>query len=250
MNWKTKKRTTFTMNYLFVCAIILGFKFCGFAQNQFNYDTIYYHNGNYDVVNIVRNSSDVVECLFPNEEMITSISKEKIHKIIFKSGRIENIITQNDTILLINGSSIVGHIIKISDSDVEYRVGNDNVTHVTVKHLIKEIHYADGSIDDYTNIFKIKVIDSQDQWEDVVVTYNENDVKGLELVKEISKASGWGGMLATGAGYNDAIKKLKKEAAKLKCSIILIHGSPNQHTTMFGAGTRVNAAAYRIPNAD
>jgi hypothetical protein len=82
-----------------------------------------------------------------------------------------------------------------------------------------------------------------------VVSYNESDLKGLEKVGEISKASGWGGQFASGLGYNDAIKKCKKEAANMGCGLIYIVDSPNRQNTQYGAGVRVNATAYRLPNS-
>ena len=112
--------------------------------------------------------------------------------------------------------------------------------------IIKKIVFANGRTEEFGNTLNIKVITGESQWRDVVITYNAADVRGLEKVGEVSKASGWGGMLASGHGYNKAIELLQKEAARMRCGVILIVDAPNRNNTAYGAGARVNASAYRI----
>lgn len=77
------------------------------------------------------------------------------------------------------------------------------------------------------------------------VTYNTDDVRGLEKVKTLSKSSLWGGALGSNLGYNNVINKLKKEAAKNKCRIVLINDNPSKHSAANGGGVKLNATIYR-----
>ena len=46
------------------------------------------------------------------------------------------------------------------------------------------------------------------------------------------------------------ITLLQKEAARMKCGLILIVDTPNRNNTAYGAGVRVNATAYRLRTSD
>lgn len=229
---------------LFVCA-------CSFSLSaQEPLDSVFFLKGNIDVVKILKNSSESIDCNYPNEDMITTISKSEIAKIRFRSGRVEICNESSkegaDEIHFANGEILQAKVIRLSDDSVDYLMPGEDLTRNTYTSLLKKIVFSSGRVETFSNTLNIKVITNESQWRDVVVTYNAADVRGLEQVGVISKASGWGGQLASGHGYNKSIELLQKEAAKMRCGLVYINDAPNRENTRYGAGTRVNATAYRI----
>lgn len=155
---------------------------------------------------------------------------------------------QLDSVFFRNGNTYAVNVIRSNNESIEYMYPNETVINETYKTQLLRIKYRSGRIEECSELLKIKMITSPSHWKDVVVTYLIDDTKGLEKVSELSYVSLWGGAWAAGMGYNKAIQGLQKKAAKLGCGLILIHGSPNMTNTKFGAGTRVNATAYKIPD--
>lgn len=217
-------------------------------------DSVFFLNGKVDVVKIIKNSSEEIDCNYPNEDMITTISKSKIAKIVFRSGRTEicNEPSEEsfDKLFFANGEMVNAKILRLTDSSVDYILPGEDITRNSSITLLSKIEYANGRTEELERILPVKVITNESQWRDVVVCYNPDDTKGLEKVREISQVSGWGGSLASGIGYNNAIKLLQKEAARMRCGLILIVDTPNRNNTSYGAGVRVNATAYRLRTSD
>ena len=65
------------------------------AQEQL--DSLYYRTGKVEVVNITKNLTDIIECNYPGEDMVSVIEKSHLDKIVFKSGRIEYCKTDNSS---------------------------------------------------------------------------------------------------------------------------------------------------------
>lgn len=231
---------------VFLCAINLP------AQERV--DSIFFLNGKVDVVKIIKNSSEDIDCNYPNEDMITTISKSKIAKIVFRSGRTEicNEPSEEsfDQLFFANGDIVEAKVLRLTDESVDYLLPGEDLTRNTLITLLSKIEFANGRTEEFERILPVKVITNESQWRDVVVCYNPEDTKGLEKVREISQVSGWGGSLASGLGYNNAITLLQKEAARMKCGLILIVDTPNRNNTAYGAGVRVNATAYRLRTSD
>ena len=241
-------------SYRFVCPLILTL-FCVITLSaQEKMDSVFFLSGKVDAVKIIRNSSEEIDCNYPNEDIITTISKSKIAKIVFRSGRIEicNDPSEelSDKLFFANGDVAEVKVLRLTDESVDYLLPGEDLTRNTYITLLSKIEFANGRIEEFGRILPVKVITNESQWRDVVVCYNPDDTKGLEKVREISQVSGWGGSLASGLGYNNAITLLQKEAARMKCGLILIVDTPNRNNTSYGAGVRVNATAYRLRTSD
>lgn len=229
--------------------------FCCILSAQEVSDSLFYLNGNVETVNISKNLSESIECTYPNETILSVINKSELWKIKFKSGRVEicnkkeDILSpsRTDTLFFRNGDAISVNVIRSGGDIIEYSFPGENSINSVYKTQLLKIRYSSGRIENCSELLKVKVITDVSQYEDVIITYNEDDTHGLEKVAELSKASGWGGKLAAGAGYNNAIKRLQKKAAQIGCGLVLIHGSPNMINAQHGSGVRVNASAYRIP---
>ena len=97
-------------------------------------------------------------------------------------------------------------------------------------------------VDSVTNqSLVIPVITSKSQWKEVIITDNFDDVKNLVKVKELEVNTGTG-MAMYAAAKKAAIKKIKKEAAKLGCGIVYMPESPRFNFSVKGYGT-----AYKLP---
>lgn len=227
-----------------------------YAQTNEVLDSLFYLNGNVELVNVTKSTSYEIECTYPGETMLSVISKSELWKIKFHSGRVmlcnepkigSSDRPKADSLFYRNGEVAAVTIVRNNGETIEYSFLNEELVNIVYKVQLAKIKYANGREEKCSDLLKIKVITNKSQWKDVIITYNVNDVLGLEKVGELSKASGWGGQLAAGKGYNNAIKRLQKEAASMGCGLILIQGAINMVNTQFGAGTRVNASAYRIP---
>ena len=150
-----------------------------------------------------------------------------------------------DKVYLKNGEELNVKIVKNDEKTIEFQYPGESMLNVKNKREIKKIVYESGR-EELINVgINVPIIESEKDWEKVVETYLETDVEGLTRVDEIKATSGWGGSLGSSLGYKEAVKKLKKRAAKLGAGVILIHGQPNQSASSRGGGVQVIATAYK-----
>lgn len=154
-------------------------------------------------------------------------------------------VNAQDKVIFKNGDTISVKIIKNEEKSIEYQYPGETLVNVKNKREIRQIIYESGRIEEIKQGIEVPVITSPDDWDKVVETYLESDVEGLTRIDQIKATSGWGGSLGSSLGYKDAIKKLKKKAAKLGAGVILIHGQPNQSASSRGGGVQVIATAYK-----
>lgn len=72
--------------FILLSILVLGLN-TSFAQTQF--DRIYFVDGREIEVKVIRNMDDVIEFTYPGEDIVNVVSKEKLTKIVFRSGREE-----------------------------------------------------------------------------------------------------------------------------------------------------------------
>lgn len=150
-----------------------------------------------------------------------------------------------DKIILKNGEELNVKIVKNNENSIEFNYPGESLVNVKNKKEIKKVIYESGRSEEFHLGIDVPVITSPDDWKNVVETYLESDVEGLTRVADLKATSGWGGSMGSSLGYKDAIKKLKKKAAKLGAGVILIHGQPNQSASARGGGVQVIATAYK-----
>lgn len=150
-----------------------------------------------------------------------------------------------DKVVLKNGDTISVKITKNDEKTIEFHYPGETLINVKNKREIKQIVYESGRIEEIKQGIEVPKINDSKDWEKVIETYLESDVEGLTRIEQIKATSGWGGSLGSSLGYKDAIKKLKKKAAKLGAGVILIHGQPNQSASSRGGGVQVIATAYK-----
>lgn len=150
-----------------------------------------------------------------------------------------------DRVVLKNGEVLNVKVVKNDEKTIEFQYPGESMVNVKNKREINKIVYESGREEIINVGINVPKINSEKDWKNVVETYLEADVEGLTRVDELKATSGWGGSLGSSMGYKDAIKKLKKKAAKLGAGVILIHGQPNQSASSRGGGVQVIATAYK-----
>lgn len=150
-----------------------------------------------------------------------------------------------DKIIMRNGDTLTVNISKSTPELVEFTYPGETAISQEYKNAISRIIHKGGRVEECSAQTTLAKIEGPDDWEKVVITYTESDVKGLTKVGQITATSGWGGAMATGLGYTKALKKIKKRAAQQKAAIVWITDKPNEHTTGSGAGVKITGIAYR-----
>ncbi|MBJ6119008.1 hypothetical protein JAO76_12445 [Pontibacter sp. BT310] len=139
-----------------------------------------------------------------------------------------------DTITKLNGESMEVLVSTVGDKEISFVYLNETVTNVINKNQVKEIKFASGRVQKFSE--KI-VINGEQDWEKVIVTTLESDVAGLVRKGEVrAKASG-GSTFSNQANIDEkATMKLKKEAAAMGAHIILIQSQKTETGGYSGAG--------------
>ena len=172
-----------------------------------------------------------------------SIIMKKLFFILFTF--ICSYIYAQDVIYLRNNDSIVANVTKIDENTIEYKFEGEEIIVVKNKKSIHKIKFKSGREEVFNESVRLPKINGEEDWEKVIVTYDENEVEGLEKIDNIQAKSGWGGSIGSNIGYKKCVNKLKKDAAKLGGNTILIHGNPNSTATALGGATVVICSVYK-----
>lgn len=154
-------------------------------------------------------------------------------------------VNAQDTVVLKNGEKLFVKVVANKESSIMFTYPGEDLQNEKNKREISYIIYSSGRREEIHYGLDLPIINGEDDWEKVIETYVEADVTGLTRVQELKAKSGWGGAAGSNFGYKNCIKKLKKEAAKLGCSIILIHGQPTGAAAARGGNVQVIATAYK-----
>lgn len=131
-------------------------------------------------------------------------------------------ISQNlDKIIRIKGDTLSVEIKSINEGSVTYNFPNETLQQTINKKSISKIIYGSGRLEEVTALV---VITGEKDWEKVILTSNPADVEGLKKLEEVQgkQSRMYGGQKGL---TEDAEKKVKKEAAKLKAHIVYITAS-------------------------
>lgn len=131
-------------------------------------------------------------------------------------------ILAQDKIIKRTGDTLNVKIVTSTPDMVEFTYPNEQVVNSEYKNSLVKIIYASGRVEDCAGEKKLAVVNGVKDWEKVEITSNPDDVKGLTKLGEVIGKSGWGGSGAQGLGDKNARKDLKKNAAKLNASIVLL----------------------------
>lgn len=125
-----------------------------------------------------------------------------------------------DTIVKIDDTKISAKIITVNEREITFSYPEETVITTLSKNLIKEIIFSSGRKESCNNVI-IPVINDEDDWEKVKLTYNPSEVQGLVkkgdiVVFETKKITYQPGSYME----EKVIEEAKKEAAELDAHII------------------------------
>ena len=132
-----------------------------------------------------------------------------------------------DKIIKRNGDTLKVKIVHSTPDMVEFTYPNEESINSEYKNNLSKIIYSSGREENCAGERKLAVVNGEKDWEKVEITSNPDDVKGLTKLGEVVGKSGWGGAYAQGLGDKNARKALKKNAAKLGASIVLLQDKPD-----------------------
>ena len=155
-------------------------------------------------------------------------------------------IYSQDKILTHKGESIICKVTEMGEKTIKYKYDGEELVNSISKNLVSQVNFANGRTQKVTS--KI-IVNSEFDWENVIITNNESDVDGLTRVGEMmAKASSGWSTTNQGKMEEKAMGKLKKEAAAQGCHVVLLLTTTGKggHSGMSG-GTKasVTGVAYK-----
>jgi hypothetical protein len=151
-----------------------------------------------------------------------------------------------DKILTHRGDSIMCKVTEILENSIKYKYQGEDIMNSISKNIVSEIIFSNGRVQKISD--KI-IINSELDWEKVIITSNNSDVDDLKRVGEMmaKASSGWS---TTNQGKMEklAMDKLKKEAAIQGCHIVLLLTTTGKggHAGMSGgAKASVTGVGYK-----
>lgn len=127
---------------------------------------------------------------------------------------------KNDVIHLAEGPKEV-QVIEVGFNTIKYSFPNETAIYSISKHHVNKIEFASGREELFDSPFQ--PVSGLDDFEKVYISYNPDDVYGLESKGELySKATGVTTLSSINNVKNRALDKLKAEAAMLGANVVLI----------------------------
>jgi hypothetical protein len=156
---------------------------------------------------------------------------------------------QTDTIFSI-GEKVSCIVKEITNDEIKYSYINEDLILSLNKNLVQKIVFKSGRIQEFTNT-KLKQVLSAKEFENVLVTYLEGDIKNLQMIDEVSgKAKGTTIYSSKEKVRERAFRKMKIQAAFMGANIVFVTNQNGKGNVYFGNGgnsaeTDVQGNAYR-----
>ncbi len=148
---------------------------------------------------------------------------------------------QADSIYLHNGRVIGGKVIGTLPKSITYTQGASEVLRVLSPHAVQRIVFADDR-DEWVG--QEIPIQGESDWEQVILIVERTEAAGLTYGGELS-ATGGGKFVDEAQAEQDAMIRLKKEAARMRCPFLQIQSSKVKESGHVGRRVKKSAVAYR-----
>lgn len=126
-----------------------------------------------------------------------------------------------DTVFYNNGKVEAVNVIKNTSDRIEFSYPGETLVNEVYKNQLVQIKYRSGRVEKCEQSFYVPSITTPEQWEQVVLTIDEDDLKGRVKIETVKVKSMHGGVMET-ATRKDLEKKLRKEAAKRGCGAVYV----------------------------
>ncbi|SEA20474.1 hypothetical protein SAMN05192529_110111 [Arachidicoccus rhizosphaerae] len=145
-----------------------------------------------------------------------------------------------DKIILHNGTTIDGKVIKVSEYVIEYTFQNETAEQTLSKYAVEDITY--GSSGRKEKVSDKVDISGEEGWRNVVILEDKSQITGLTKVDDIKGKSAFFNMRSANGTDTKATLDLKKKAAKLGCEFVFITADKDSR---FGTGLGSNQTTKR-----
>ena len=130
-----------------------------------------------------------------------------------------NTIYGQDKIVKLSGDTITCKVHEITGDNIKYSYEGEDLIDNISKNAVKEIIFKSGRIQKFKEHV---IINGEADWEKVQITKLESDIDGFIRVCDVSGKASSGAPTNLAKIQERAIEKMKKEAAKNGCHIVLI----------------------------
>jgi sRNA-binding regulator protein Hfq len=137
---------------------------------------------------------------------------------------------QADSIYLHNGTAVTGTVVRITDNVVVYHYNNEEVELSYGKYAVKKVVF--GKSRRVQQVSKKIVTGSESDWENIVIIDNKDEAIGLHNEGLITAQA----LTIRMFQEQKSIEKLKREAAKLGCVVILDRTDKYRSTSLVKRG--------------
>lgn len=140
-----------------------------------------------------------------------------------------------DFVTFHNGTTAEGSVSEVTGKSVKFTYKGEQSVNIIGRNAIAEIKYASGRTEQIST--KVSVA-SPDDWENVRVVNDKEEVLGLKLIGQVEKhSSGTWSFSITGGHFSEkALKKVRQEAAKKGGCIVLILSQQSKSGDFFSDG--------------
>ena len=152
---------------------------------------------------------------------------------------------QPDLLFLLDGQKEVS-IKEVGLSSIKYSYPNEETVYTISRHQVTKIVFSSGREEVFES--PIKEVNGLDDFEKVFITYNPEDIAGLEPTGELfSKATGVTTLSSINEVKNRALDKLTAEAAMIGANVVFI-GDVYQRGNQFGGENQAGSSTQTTFN--
>lgn len=139
--------------------------------------------------------------------------------------------SKNDVLHLLDGPKEV-QVKEVGFNTIKYTFPNENTVYSISKYQVTKIEFASGREETFESPFK--PVKGLDDFQDVYISYNPDDIAGLDARGELfSKATGVTTLSSINNVKNRALDKLKAEASMLGANVVFV-GNVYQRGNEYG----------------
>lgn len=169
-----------------------------------------------------------------------------MNKFVLLLAILSSQIIKADVIQLHYGEPLNGKVTEITDEYIKYIPDDENLVRTIGRLPVHRIEFDNGKVEEISSL--IVVNDPKKDWENIVIVYDKNAVKGMTKIGEgLKKAnSAWSTNTKKDGLERKVFEKLKKECAKQGGKVLLVTRKDSQSQGGFGSYgfAEINAEYY------
>ena len=140
-----------------------------------------------------------------------------------------------DEVVFHNGQIAKGKVSEVTDLFIKFKYAGEDVDNTIGRAAIAEVRFSSGRVQQMSQ--KV-MVNSADDWENVRIVTDKNEVMGLKSLGQIEKHSSgtWSFSITAGHFSEKTMKKIRMEAAKRGGCIVLMLSQSSQSGGFFQDG--------------